>query len=277
MQSSKLKRATGTTAAACIIFQFLSFPSGQAEISEPDNLLYGTIVIGTNPVTPARSDVVVEARRTPTGPAVATYRMGSNPGLGAFYALHIPVEASTPVANTNASLPGDTLYIVLCDASGVEGQATYTIPERGVVQRVNFGVAVVDSDGNGLPDAWEIAWFGKTGQNPNADPDHDGRSNLQEWITGTNPLDANEAFSVSIQQTAGQIQVAFVALRAEGAGYDGMTRRYSFQSSTNLASGLWSGVAGFTNVIGNNQPLTYQFPATSAERPVFYRGSVRLE
>ncbi len=44
-----------------------------------------------------------------------------------------------------------------------------------------------DTDGNGLPDSWEIAYFGATGQDPNADPDGDGVSNLQEYLDGTDP------------------------------------------------------------------------------------------
>ena len=45
-----------------------------------------------------------------------------------------------------------------------------------------------DSDGNGLPDWWELKYFGAIGQDPNADPDGDGLTNLQEYAMGTNPL-----------------------------------------------------------------------------------------
>jgi hypothetical protein len=45
-----------------------------------------------------------------------------------------------------------------------------------------------DSDSNGLADWWEIRYFGAIGQNPSADPDGDGLTNLQEYQAGTNPL-----------------------------------------------------------------------------------------
>jgi hypothetical protein len=259
--------------AVCILLS----SSARAEISEPDNILYGSIVIGTNPVTAARSDVVIEARRTPGGPALSSYRMGTSPGLGNFYRLRIPVEAIAPRTDTNASLAGNTVYVVLRDASGVQGQTTYTIPERGVAQRVNFGAAVGDSDGNGLPDAWEIARLGGIGQDPNADGDGDGQSNLKEWIAGTNPLDANDAFKITILQGAGQIEVAFVALRAEGSGYEGVSRFYSLESSPNAGSGPWSGLTNFIRVSGNNQVVRYGSPVSGTNSPRFYRGTVHLE
>ena len=279
MPNSKFKLARSAVARALLTLccSFFIFHSARAEISEPDNILYGTIIIGTNPITAARSDVVVEARRSPTGPAIASYRMGTNPGLGGFYLLRVPLEASAPLSNTNASLAGSMLYIVLRDASGVQGQASYSIPERGAAQRVNFGMAVPDSDGNGLPDDWEIAQFGGTGQNPNADSDGDGQSNRNEWIAGTNPRDGNDAFQLTILQAVGDVEVAFLALRAEGPGYEGVTRRYSLLSSTNIASGLWSGVPNFTNLPGNNQSVGYRSQSSGTNRPLFFRGTVRLE
>lgn len=45
-----------------------------------------------------------------------------------------------------------------------------------------------DQDGNGLPDAWEIHYFGSTGVDPSADPDLDGLTNGQEWELGNDPL-----------------------------------------------------------------------------------------
>jgi YD repeat-containing protein len=50
---------------------------------------------------------------------------------------------------------------------------------------------VGDTDGNRLSDAWEVQYFGHTGVDPNADPDSDSLTNLQEYTLGTNPLAAN--------------------------------------------------------------------------------------
>jgi hypothetical protein len=50
---------------------------------------------------------------------------------------------------------------------------------------------------NGLPVAWLLANFGTTNVNANADPDHDGMSNQQEYLAGTNPNDGGDYLHVT--------------------------------------------------------------------------------
>jgi P pilus assembly chaperone PapD len=44
-----------------------------------------------------------------------------------------------------------------------------------------------DTDGSGLPDEWQLANFGATGQNPNSQANGDGLSNLQAYLDGVDP------------------------------------------------------------------------------------------
>lgn len=49
----------------------------------------------------------------------------------------------------------------------------------------------LDADGDGLPDSWEITYFGSiTNQAGAFDKDHDGTDNLTEYLDGTNPTNA---------------------------------------------------------------------------------------
>jgi hypothetical protein len=49
-----------------------------------------------------------------------------------------------------------------------------------------------DNDTDGLPDAWELQYFGNTSSQSSAgDPDRDGVTNYDEYLEGTNPNDAS--------------------------------------------------------------------------------------
>lgn len=46
---------------------------------------------------------------------------------------------------------------------------------------------LIDRDGDGMLDHWEVAHFGGTHASPDADPDRDSLTNLDEFIAGTDP------------------------------------------------------------------------------------------
>ena len=54
-----------------------------------------------------------------------------------------------------------------------------------------------DTDGDGLPDAWEYLHFGNLSATPNADPDGDGMTNLQEYLADTDPLNPNDNLKIT--------------------------------------------------------------------------------
>ncbi len=68
----------------------------------------------------------------------------------------------------------------------------------GKVQTDHIAMGV-DSNGNGIPDAWEYLYFGGLlgagGQN--LDADGDGITNLQEYLDGTNPLVRTDALRIT--------------------------------------------------------------------------------
>ena len=59
----------------------------------------------------------------------------------------------------------------------------------------------LDSDGDGLPDDWEIGAFGNiTAQNGDGDADGDGFKNSYEYLAGTNPNDPTSSLRITLVQ-----------------------------------------------------------------------------
>lgn len=97
----------------------------------------------------------------------------------------------------------------------------------------NPAAPVLDADGDGIPDAWEIA----NGLNP-ADPadagldsDGDGYSNLDEFRAGTNPQ--NAASVLRFTSVASDFGFIFMTFEA-GAG-----RKYEVQFTSDVVRGPW--------------------------------------
>ncbi len=100
-----------------------------------------------------------------------------------------------------------------------------------------------DQDGDGLPDAWEIAYgLNPAVANANADPDGDGLTNLQEFNGGWNPtLAENPAVSTS-QSTLfladmGAYALGFVADTDSDGMPDWWEVRYGLNRLVNDAAG----------------------------------------
>jgi hypothetical protein len=54
-----------------------------------------------------------------------------------------------------------------------------------------------DTDGDGIPDAWERAWAGNLTQfNATSDSDGDGQSDREEYLADTNPLNSADALRI---------------------------------------------------------------------------------
>jgi hypothetical protein len=118
-------------------------------------------------------------------------------------------------------------------------------------------------DVNGLPIAWEIAWFGQTQVDRNADPDGDGSSNWEEYQAGTNPLDRNS--ELRLISMSAQSEGATTTLTWKSVP----TRLYSIEDSFSLSPENWStNGLGLVSPDGDTTTRTLSSPSATAR---FYR------
>ena len=121
----------------------------------------------------------------------------------------------------------------------------------------------VDTDGNGLPDWWEQQFFGQlTGTDPNADPDHDGASNLAEFLAGTDPTNFNSALRLTALRTADTNGIVLEWPSVMG-------RYYRLLRATNLLNGFDSLV--LTNLAATPPLNTATDAALPSAGPLYYR------
>ena len=102
--------------------------------------------------------------------------------------------------------------------SGVTPDAWVAYKAEGLSSR--FSAATVeraaDENGNGIPDSWEST-YGLAGANAaaDADPDGDGRTNLEEYNAGTNPI-VVEDYLASTAESARHVVDTWIESTAGG-------------------------------------------------------------
>jgi hypothetical protein len=135
---------------------------------------------------------------------------------------------------SNSSL---TIHNLTTNFDGMRFNVAPTnIAGQGVLSTNAFLAVLRDSDGDGLPDTWEQ---GREGFSPNdpsdalRDDDHDGMNNRDEYIAGTDYLDAFSYLKVQLSMVQGAT-IRFMAIS---------NRTYSVQYSDVLGPAQWNKLA----------------------------------
>jgi hypothetical protein len=132
-------------------------------------------------------------------------------------------------------------------------------PTPGLVTGTN-----PDRDNDGLPDAWE-ARYGLDPSNPNdaaADADGDGLSNLEEFLSGTDPRDGTSALRLeAVLGAEAKVTLRFTALAGKS---------YSVLFGASLDAGGWRKVADVP-AGPSSGPVEVTDPAGSGFATRFYR------
>ena len=209
-----------------------------------------------NPLTGEAANVILEPG---SGIALSTpVQADLQPGVN--YRFEVPIDAGLAPGSykRNALNPqapftlkvtiGSTIYLPL-EMTG----SLASLGEPGGLTVINLTLGV-DSDGDGIPDAWEETLI-QSGVDaslasivdvePDGDADRDGLSNYTEYIAGTYAFDPNDVFALEILD-ADQVRylLRFLAIRG---------RSYAIESSLSLDVG-WE-AAEFTLDDGSGNSL----------------------
>ena len=153
---------------------------------------------------------------------------------------------------------GDTIWQLWDHNKNVPGAAPVLMTNTFVQLDVS------DADGDGIPAYWETQYFGgPTNANPEADSDHDGADEYDEYVALTVPTDPGSVFSVTMTQVAPVFAFTFPSHLA---------RSYQLFHTTNLISAVWTGLPPERH--GTGEPMTLLHTNTAPQG--FYRIGIEL-
>ena len=191
----------------------------------------------------------------------------------------IPVLAATPLpAGADLTDQGDGTGIF--DWTPAEGQAgkyevTFSASDGTLEdsQRVVITINPIgDTDGDGMPDSWEMQHFGTLERDGSGDFDNDGLSDLDEYLYGSNPTAGDNAPSIPVilaPQDGGEVtalQPALVINNSTDADNDTLTYEFEVFSDP----GLTIPVASISQVAEGAETTTWTIPATLNDNSRYY-------
>lgn len=222
--------------ALSVVFPAFAYPPA------PDHVIFGTVRDEKGKVLGAGEGVVIAYSGTTEIVRISTNVLGDD---RTNFILRIPMDSGrmgSPYKAT-ALLPASpiTFRVMIGSVANVPIEVSripFSIGTPGGRTRVDLTLGV-DTDGDGLPDAWERTLIDRDNSGrlktladvrPGDDSDNDGLTNMQEFLLGTYALDKLDGLALSIVAVEnGRARLRFATIPG---------RTYSIKSSTDLNS--WS-------------------------------------
>ncbi len=150
----------------------------------------------------------------------------------------------------NSAISGATSdALLLANVSTTNEGAYAVIVDNGSGSVTSAPAALmIDSRGCGMPDSWQLKYFGNLNQNPTGDFDGDGVSNLQEFLNGTNPTNAASVlYRITLLNDGG----AVVAVPNQTTYTNGQVVTLTAIGSDGFPFHAWTG-----DVVSRSDPIT---------------------
>ena len=246
-------------AVACLVAGSLcAFPPA------PHHLIYGLVrdEFG-NPISANDAEVMLE---TSSGVQIQT-RIVPDLEPGQNYRLSVPLDAglTSDAYKPTALRPlvPFRIKVKVAETTYLPIEMTGNFSQVGKpAQKTQLDLTLgEDSDGDGLPDAWErllidaMPWFEFTLQDilPGDDFDGDGISNLNEYLAGTYAFDPQDGFRLNaVTALDGKPQLEFMVVQG---------RTYTVWGSVDLKT--WT-------------PIAFRIPNGAASQPSYHAIDVRV-
>ena len=244
--------------------------------------------VSTNQPPVAQDDLIEVIGNTTTNALDVLADHGLGPDTDADGDPLSVVTVSSPDQGGAVFISAQQTEIIYTPMVGFVGLETFTYTvSDGLLSDAGLVTVTVldpeDTDDDGLPDAWELEYFGTlkgADTGPLDDYDGDGVLNLSEYVAGTDPSDHQSYCFLSITGLANQLEVSFVANKAEGIGYQPtQTRTFTLQRRVDLIDEqeVWVDVSGIQGIVGNNQQVDYSMSKTATPLQETFRLELQLD
>lgn len=270
--NTTLHRLSTSIVPTCgiVVLALLLPVGGFAFPPAPDHQIYGMVrdAMG-EPIMSGNAVVILE---TDGGVRIQT-PVVPNLDAGINYRLFVPMDAGLTSDNYKPTalrpLVPFRMKVIIGTTTNLpmELKGSYTNlgkPAENTRLDITLGE---DSDGDGLPDAWErmlIEMLGGTGLltladiKPNEDADGDGMSNLDEYLAGTYAFDFADCLKLEIAgMREGRPLLDFLVIRG---------RSYAIWGCTNLAAAVWFPVNFRLSETSSNSAVLGCYPAQDVRK-----------
>jgi hypothetical protein len=211
-----------------------------------------------------------------TAPAITTHPASTTIPSGTTATLNVEASGSSPTIQWYRGTPPTTTDPVV-GATSTSFTTPALITTTSYWARASNAAGTANSNGAtvtvtaGDPfDDWRASQFNASQladplvSGAAADPDADGIPNQDEYVYGTQAQTREPPpLTLTLSGDGSGLSLGFTARQASGAGYAGKTRHYSLETRTDLDPGSWTPIAGFADIIGNNQPVIHMTPTSS--------------